>query len=187
MLESGKSLVDYEMSEEQQRNTKSFALFTRKPRLVVFNLGDNQAPPDRAALGISPEETVLAAPLGLELELSRMDEADRAEFERDLDLRTPRRDEFLRAMMRASGQFTFFTAGEKEVRTWLLPIGGTAVDAADGIHTDLARGFIRAEVMTCDDLVRVGSEREIKAQGLMRREPKDYVVKDGDILLIHHN
>ena len=90
-------------------------------------------------------------------------------------------------MMHASGQFLFFTAGEKEVRTWLLPIGGTALDAADGIHTDLARGFIRAEVMTCDDLIRAGSEREIKAQGLMRREPKDYVVKDGDILFIHHN
>ena len=78
----------------------------------------------------------------------------------------------------------FFTAGEKEVRTWLLRQGGTAVEAADGIHTDLARGFIRAEVMTVADLVRLGSEREIKAQHLMRQEPKDYVIKDDDILLI---
>jgi ribosome-binding ATPase YchF (GTP1/OBG family) len=79
---------------------------------------------------------------------------------------------------------TFFTAGEKEVRTWILRQGGTAVEATDGIHTDLARGFIRAETMTVADLVRLGSEREVKAQHLMRQEPKDYVVKDDDILMI---
>jgi ribosome-binding ATPase YchF (GTP1/OBG family) len=78
----------------------------------------------------------------------------------------------------------FFTAGEKEVRTWLLRKGGTAVEAADGIHSDLARGFIRAEVMTVRDLVRLGSERDLKAQHLVRQEPKDYVVQDDDILFI---
>ncbi len=78
----------------------------------------------------------------------------------------------------------FFTAGEKEVRTWLIRQGATAEDAAAGIHTDLARGFVRAETMTCDDLFRVGSEREIKAQNLMRKEHKEYVVQDGDILHI---
>ena len=88
----------------------------------------------------------------------------------------------LRHLMDVSGQMLYFTAGEKEVRTWLLPKGGTALEAAANIHTDLARGFIRAEVMTCADLIRVGSEREIKAQHLMRQEPKDYVVRDGDIL-----
>ena len=70
------------------------------------------------------------------------------------------------------------------MRTWLLRSGGTALDAAAGIHTDLARGFIRAEVMTVSDLVRLGSEREIKANNLMRQEPKDYVVGEDDILHI---
>ena len=84
----------------------------------------------------------------------------------------------------ASGQMLYFTAGEKEVRTWMLRQGGTALEAAANIHTDLARGFIRAEVMSCPDLVRLGSEREIKAQGLVRQEPKDYVIRDGDILNI---
>jgi hypothetical protein len=84
--------------------------------------------------------------------------------------------------MHASGQMTFFTAGEKEVRTWLLRQGGTAVEAAGGIHTDLAKGFIRAETMTVADIVRLGSEREMKAAGLMRQEPKDYVIQDGDII-----
>jgi hypothetical protein len=78
----------------------------------------------------------------------------------------------------------YFTAGEKEVRTWMLQQGGTALEAAANIHTDLARGFIRAEVMKCADLVRLGGEREIKAQGLVRQEPKDYVVQDDDILNI---
>jgi hypothetical protein len=86
--------------------------------------------------------------------------------------------------MTASGQMLYFTAGEKEVRSWILRIGGTALEAAENIHTDLARGFIRAEVMKCADLLRLGSEREIKAHNLLRQEPKDYVVQDGDILHI---
>ena len=84
----------------------------------------------------------------------------------------------------ASGQMLYFTAGEKEVRTWMLRKGGTALEAAANIHTDLARGFIRAEVTQCNDLVRLGSEREIKAHGLVRQEPKDYLIQDGDILNI---
>ena len=78
----------------------------------------------------------------------------------------------------------FFTCSDREVRAWLLRAGGTALEAAGSVHTDMARGFIRAEVMTVSDLVRVGSEREIKAQHLLRQEPKDYVVQDDDILLI---
>ncbi len=78
----------------------------------------------------------------------------------------------------------FFTAAEREVRCWLLRRGGTALEAADNIHTDLAKGFIRAEVMTVSDLVRLGSERELKAANLLRSEHKDYVVQDDDILLI---
>jgi ribosome-binding ATPase YchF (GTP1/OBG family) len=89
--------------------------------------------------------------------------------------------------MDVSGQMLFFTAGEKEVRTWMIRQGGTALEAAAGVHTDLARGFIRAETMSHADLVRLGSEREVKAAGLMRQEPKDYVIRDGDIITIKHN
>ena len=76
------------------------------------------------------------------------------------------------------------TAGDKEVRTWMIAKGTTALEAADAIHTDMARGFIRAETMACDDLIRLGSERDVKAHNLMRQEPKDYVVHEGDILTI---
>src|SRR5690606_38242960 len=94
------------------------------------------------------------------------------------------RDGLLRGLMALSGQMLFFTAGPKEVRTWMIPQGATAVEAAGAIHSDLARGFIRAEVIRCDDLIRLGSEREVKAQGLARQEPKDYVIQEGDILNI---
>ena len=103
---------------------------------------------------------------------------------RDLGLTSFSRDDLIRTLMDVSGQMLYFTAGEKEVRTWMLRQGGTALEAAANIHTDLARGFIRAEVMQCVDLVRLGSERDVKAQHLMRSEPKDYVVRDGDILHI---
>ena len=97
------------------------------------------------------------------------------------------RDSLIRRLMAVSGQMLFFTAGDKEVRSWLIHQGGTALEAAAGVHTDLAQGFIRAEVMTCDDLVRLGSEREVKAHHLLRREHKDYVIQDGDVIFIQHN
>ena len=128
---------------------------------------------------------MLAVPAGLELELVEDDARRTAPSSsgRWASWRTDR-DHLIRTLLQVSGQMIFFTAGEKEVRTWLLRQGGTALEAADGIHTDLARGFIRAEVMTVADLVRLGSEREIKAQHLMRQEPKDYVIKDDDIVFI---
>jgi hypothetical protein len=109
---------------------------------------------------------------------------DRAEFEREMGVGHGDRDSLLRTILNVSGQMLYFTAGDKEVRTWMLRQGGTALEAADNIHSDLARGFIRAEVMQCADLIRLGSEREIKAHNLMRQEPKDYVIRDGDILHI---
>jgi ribosome-binding ATPase YchF (GTP1/OBG family) len=191
-LERGGAVAALSMTEEQHRAARSFRLFAEKPRLVVFNLGDGDADQSAlaAAVGKDPlgnDQPFLASPLELELELSRMPEVDRAEFERDLKLTTPRRDEFLRKMLDVSHQILFFTAGDKEVRTWLLPKGGTALDAAGNIHTDLARGFIRAEVMRSEDLIRLGSEREIKAHNLLRHEHKDYQVQEGDVVLIRHS
>jgi hypothetical protein len=183
-MESGKPLRESHMTEEQQKVTRAFRLFSEKPRLVVVNTADDEAKPERFVAFSTPEAPVMAAPIGLELELSKMSPKDRAEFEQEMGLVATDRDHLIRTLLKLSGQMIFFTAGEKEVRTWLLRAGGTALEAADGIHSDLARGFIRAEVMTVADLVRTGSERDLKAQHLMRQEPKDYVVKDDDILFI---
>jgi ribosome-binding ATPase len=183
-MESGKPLRDAHMTDEQLKVTRAFRLFSEKPRLLIVNTADDEAQPQRFTALSTEQLPVLAVPAGLEAELARMSPEDRVEFEREMGVGGTDRDHIIRTLLATSGQMIFFTAGEKEVRTWLLHQGGTALEAADNIHTDLARGFIRAEVMTCADLVRLGSERELKAHHLMRQEPKDYVIQDDDIIFI---
>ena len=130
---------------------------------------------------------MIAAPAGLELDVQQLDEADRAEFAAELGLGEPCRNQLLRAIFEITEQITFFTSDEKEVRAWLLRRGETAVDAAGTIHTDLARGFIRAEIMAVADLLRLGSEREVKAAGLHHLVGKEYVMQDGDEIVVRFN
>jgi hypothetical protein len=183
--EAGKPLREADMGEAERRVTRAFRLFCEKPRVIVFNTPDDDPHPERlSALG-TPATPVITIPADLELELAKMSAEDRVEFEREMGVGAGSdRDAILCTLLRTSGQRLFLTAGEKEVRTWILPQGGTALDAAASIHSDLARGFIRAEIMTASDLVRLGSEREVKAHHLVRQEPKDYVIQDDDVLLI---
>ncbi|MBI3837265.1 MAG: redox-regulated ATPase YchF [Planctomycetia bacterium] len=186
-LEAGTQLHAAQVSDEQLKATRSFRLLTEKPKFVLVNVADDEADPERFVNELAartPPVRAVAVPAGLELELARMSPDDRDAFREEMGIGHFDRDALLRTLLDASGQMLYFTAGEKEVRTWMLRQGGTALEAADNIHTDLARGFIRAETMNCDDLIRLGSEREIKAHGLMRHEPKDYVIRDGDILNI---
>jgi ribosome-binding ATPase len=186
-LESGTPLSEAGMNDEQLKVTRSFRLLTEKPRFVVFNTVDdgNDAKSLVEQLAArTPPLRAVAVPARLELELLQMDPEEREAFRREMGIVSVDRNALLRSLLDASGQMLFFTASEKEVRTWTLRQGGTALEAAASIHTDLARGFIRAEVMKAADLIRLGSERELKAHGLVRQEPKDYVVQDGDILHI---
>jgi len=188
-LESGKHAREAHLTDEQWKFTRSFRLLTEKPKMVLVNLADDDAadkypPPPVDAQATGPALAWATVPLRLEADLAEMSPEDRHEFEKEFHLERVDRDHVIRQIMAASGQMLYFTAGEKEVRTWILRVGGTALEAAENIHTDLARGFIRAEVMRCEDLIRLGSEREIKAHNLLRQEPKDYVVKDGDVLHI---
>lgn len=183
-LESGTHLHAAGMSDDQVKATRSFRLLTEKPRLVLINVGDDEAQPQRYLEKLSGRGPAVVVPVGLERELARMSPSERDAFCQEMGLEVYDRDGLLRTLLEVSQQMLYFTAGEKEVRTWLLRRGGTALEAAANIHTDLARGFIRAEVMQCADLIRLGSEREIKAHNLLRQEPKDYVVRDGDILHI---
>ena len=184
-LDRGKPLRESDMTDDQLRVTHSFRLFGEKPRVVVFNTADDEARPERFTALSTPQTPVLAVPAGLELELAKMDPKDRAEFQAELGVGGTDRDAVIRTLLKTSGQRLFLTAGEKEVRSWLLHQGGTALDAAAAIHTDLAKGFIRAEIFDYRDLVRLGSEREVKAAHLVRQEPKGYVIQDDDILFIH--
>jgi ribosome-binding ATPase YchF (GTP1/OBG family) len=188
VLEQGQTLHEYAMTEEQAAATRSFRLLTERPRLALVNLPDDRSPQTEQYQRLSTEKVpVVAVPVGLELELSRMDADEADEFRREMGIAGYDRDGLIRKLMETSGQMLFFTAGEKEVRTRMIPRGATALDAAGTIHTDLARGFIRAEVMRCEDLIRLGSEREVKQQHLLRQEHKDYAVQDGEILNIRFN
>jgi hypothetical protein len=185
-LEAGQPLSEIAMNEEQLKVTRSFRLLTEKPKFVIFNVADDADPASfvEQLAQRTPPLRAVAVPAGLELELSKMSAEERELFRAEMGVGGFDRDALLRTILDVSGQMLYFTAGEKEVRTWMLRQGGTALEAAANIHTDLARGFIRAEVMKCADLIRLGSEREIKAAGLTRQEPKDYVIGDGDILNI---
>ncbi|MGL6225935.1 MAG: DUF933 domain-containing protein [Thermoguttaceae bacterium] len=185
ILESGKTLRDEEWTDEQQKVTKAFRLMSEKPRMILLNTADDEMNLDRFKSLSTPLIPVVAVSVGLERELAQMSEEERTAFLEEMGLQSTDRDSILRLILDASGMSLFLTAGEKEVRTWLIPQKATAVEAAGAIHTDMAKGFIRAEIMRCDDLLRLGSERAVKAENLNRREPKDYVLQDGDIVLFH--
>ena len=186
-LGEGRMLNEEEMSDQQLKATRAYQLLSRKPRLIVLNAADDEESPERWSDKLPDHAGSVGVRLRLELELSRMEADERTDFLREMDLEGFDRNQLLRLLMETSGQIIFFTAGDKEVRTWLLPRGSPAVEAAGNIHTDMARGFIRAETMRSEDLIRCGSEREMKAQSLVRQEPKDYVVQEGDILLMRFN
>jgi GTP-binding protein YchF len=181
-LEQGKSLRDIELSDEQEKAIKAYQLITGKPRLLLINTADDEDNPQRFVEAAPAGQDVEAVPVGLELELSKMTPEDRAEFEEEMGLQGHDRDSLIRKLMKSSGQILFFTGSDKEARSWMIRKGSTAVEAAGEIHTDLARGFIRGETMASAEFIRLGSEREVKAAGLMRQEPKDYVLQDGDIM-----
>lgn len=183
-MQEGKRLREVEFSDAQVQATKSFSLLTRKPQLLLLNTADATVDETIVRQLTEKRYPVVAAPLGLELEVQALDESERAEFAAELGLGEPSRERVLRAIFEATEQITFFTSDEKEVRAWLLRRGSTALEAAGTIHTDLARGFIRAEIMAVDDLLRLGSEREVKAANLQQAVGKDFVMRDGDEIVV---
>lgn len=178
-LDAGQTIASLGLTEEEKKPMRSFGLLTDKPEVVVVNVSEGQGVPDSLA-AIAPG--ALAIDAKLELELAQLDPEERASFMSDLGITDLGRDRIIRKAYDAVGIITFFTAGEPEVRGWNLERGGSAVDAAGKIHTDLAKGFIRAEVTAYDDLARLGNMKEVKANNLQRLEGKEYVVKDGDVM-----
>jgi GTP-binding protein YchF len=183
-LESGEGVATLGLSEEERKPMRSFGILTDKPEVVILNTTQgNEVPESLRALA----PAALAVDARLELELQQMAPEERDAFLAEFGITELSRDRIIRAAYDAVGILTFFTAGEPEVRGWNLERGGTAVDAAGKIHTDLARGFIRAEVTAYDDLHRLGGVKEAKAAGAQRLEGKEYVVKDGDVMYFRSN
>jgi ribosome-binding ATPase YchF (GTP1/OBG family) len=186
-FEANQSPAALGLKDDEEKSIRSFQLLTLKPEQVFVNVGDdrlNQPLPDDL-LALVPN--ALQAPAKLELELQELPEEDRKLFMADLGLTEFVRDEVLRKVFAAMGQIVFFTVGEDECRAWSLPLGSDAVTGAGQIHTDLARGFVRAEVVSYEDFQRVGSMKEAKTHGVYRLEGKTYVVQDGDIMHILHS
>ena len=183
-IEDGTPIADLELSHDELKPMRSFGLLTNKPQVVILNAPGDSVPSDslRAA---APD--VLAIDAKLELELAGMEQEERAMFMSEFGVEDLGRDRIIRAAYDAVGIITFFTAGDPEVRGWNLERGSTAVEAAGKIHTDLARGFIRAEVTAYDDLIAAGGPKEAKAQNHQRLEGKEYVVKDGDVVYFRSN
>jgi ribosome-binding ATPase YchF (GTP1/OBG family) len=186
-FEQGQSAAAVGLKPDEEKAVRSFQLLTLKPELVLVNIGDTRIgqPLPPALLELAPN--ALQAPAKLEVELEELPDADRQTFMQDLGLGSFSRGEALRTIYYAMGQIVFFTVGEDECRAWGIPKGADAVEGASQIHTDLARGFVRAEVVRFDDFRRVGSMKEAKAHGVYRLEGKTYIVQDGDIMHILSN
>lgn len=165
---------------------RGFSLLSAKPLLVVSNNADDD--PDLPDLGAAAgRETCIVVRGKLEQELSRLRDEEAAEFLADYRIQEPATDRMIRLSYAALGRISFFTVGEDEVRAWTIARGTPAVEAAGVIHTDLQKGFIRAEVIACAEFLALGSMAEARRRGALRLEGKSYVVQDGDILTIRFN
>jgi ribosome-binding ATPase YchF (GTP1/OBG family) len=182
-LEAGRHLGDLEVNEQDAKRLRGFQLFARKPFLAVLN-GPGPVPKGFGeGLGL-PMRGVITIDAQIEAEVAAMAPADRAPFLEEFGLAEPAASRFVHELYKAVGLRSFFTVGEDEVRAWTIQAGDDAITAAGKIHTDLAKGFVRAEVFHYDELISAGGMRELKARNGVRLEPKDYVVKDGDIVHI---
>jgi hypothetical protein len=189
MLEGGKKVRDFDpANDEERKHLAAFQFLTAKQQVIVFNVGEEDLVPGGKAEKIGtdvPNSIALCAEL--EMEVSKMPEEERAAFLKDLGLGEPAVARLARQAYTALDAISFFTVGDAEVRAWTLRRGGTALDAAAKVHTDLAKGFIRAEVFAYDDLAAAGDEKALKATGKWRLEGKDHVINDGDVVYIRAN
>lgn len=178
-LNESKPLRELEYSAEEVKELASFGLLTRKRILTVFNLGEGQKLPP-----ITLDHPTVELPAKLEMEISQLPPEDAQVFMAEYGIQEPALNRMIRLSYDLLGLQSFFTVGEDEVRAWTTRRNATAVEAAGEIHTDIARGFVRAEVVAYDDLIGLGSMAECKAKGKFRLEGKEYIVKDGDIVHI---
>ncbi len=195
-LSDGQPARSVEVSDEERRLLRSFNLLTTKPVLYLANVAEEDLPEGdnpyvralRRAVEESGEEAeIVPISSRIESELAELPAEERSEFLASLGLEEPGLNRLIRAGYRLLGLQVFFTAGEKEVRAWEIPVGARAPQAAGVIHSDFERGFIRAETVGWEDFERVGSVKTAREQGLMRSEGKEYVVQDGDIVLFRFN
>jgi GTP-binding protein YchF len=193
-LDAETPLRDVGLDEEEQKAVRGYRFLTLLPQLVVANLDESDvAAPDevlgplREAAAKHRAMSVVGVCAKLEAEIAQLDPAEAAAFRADLGLHEPALDRVIHATYELLGLISFFTVGDDEVRAWTIPAALPAQQAAGAIHSDLERGFIRAEVIGWEDLLKAGSEANAKKQGIMRTEGRDYVMKDGEVVHVLFN
>jgi hypothetical protein len=193
-LTEGRPIRDVPLDEDAQRRIRGFRFLTEKPVLVVLNIGESDLPGrDELVSGIAGRihhraTMVDALSARIEMELGELDPEEAGVFRADLGLEgDPSLERIIRRSYELLGLISFFTAGPDETRAWTIPAGSTAVDAAAAIHSDLARGFIRAEVVGWEDLLALGSMAEARKHAKLRSEGRTYVVRDGDVIEVLFN
>lgn len=188
-LAAERPLRDLDFSEEQLKSLRGYGLLTLKPALIIINIGDDQAELD---LDYAHKKTMVTNLRGkLEMELAQLsaegDKESLALFMEEYGVTELSLDKVIRLSYDLMGLQSFFTVGEDEVRAWTVQRGATAVAAAAVIHTDLAKGFIRAETTTYDDLMALGGLSQARNAGKLRQEGKTYIVQDGDVINVKFN
>jgi GTP-binding protein YchF len=174
-----------DIPDEVKESLTGYGLLTRKPILVVINLDEGQAAPALEAQG--DRVRVMSMYGKLEMEIAQLPDDEAQAFLEEYNLGEPGRERVIRASYDLLGLQSFFTVNEQEARAWTLRRGATALEAAGMVHSDMARGFIRAEVIGCEALLALGGLSEARAQGKLRIEGKDYRVSDGEVLYIRFN
>jgi GTP-binding protein YchF len=193
-LEEGRALRALDLASDDARRLRGFQFLSAKPLLIVLNLDEADLPHADDAVRIAGIESFLsgaatrAVPIcaKIELEIAQLEPADASAFMADLGLRESGLDRVIRASYDLLGYISFFTVGEDENRAWSIPRGTSAVLAAGEIHSDISRGFIRAEVVRYEHLLARGTLAACREHGELRLEGKEYVVQDGDVINFRH-
>jgi len=191
-LNEAKPVRALQFTEQELPLLRSLFLLTSKPTLYIANVDedgfeDNPHLQQVCALAAEEDAEVVAVCNKLEAEIIELEDSERAEFLAELGMEEPGLNRVIRAGYQLLKLHTYFTAGEKEVRAWTVPVGATAPEAAGVIHTDFQKGFIRAEVISYEDFIAHGGEQGAKDAGRWRLEGKEYVVQDGDIIHFRFN
>lgn len=189
-LEEGGSLKSVEFTPDEEKTLRNYDFLTLKPMIAVLNISESEinAPSEQtkqfkdfcAEVGI--QEIELCAEV--EMEVSELSDEEEAEFLQSMGINEPARNVLIQECYKLLGLISFITAGEPEVRAWTLRAGSKAVDAAGTIHSDLARGFIRAEIANFKDVEAAGGWEAAKQQGIVQLQGKEYIVQDGDVMYI---
>ncbi len=194
-LEQEKPLREMVLTPEERKSISGFLFLSQRPMLYVLNLGDDEAAEmatavqrhNLSALEGRPNTAVVPVCGRLEAELAEMDDKEAAELLASYGLKEPGLNRLIRATYELLGLIPYFTAGEPEVRAWTIRKGTSAVKAAGEIHSDIEKGFIRAEVVRWKDLLAAGSVAAAREKAQVRLEGRDYIVQEGDVILFRHS